>query len=357
MFNSLFGSKAATPAATSTAAVPAETKEAEQGHAASKDLKNLVAFFAPKKFLNPKLHDKAHGNLGKAVDLSRKTSQRTAMVELGLIVNLSKTLLTCVDKDTELEHDLQWVVACADKDTPSPYSPLPQRKPSPLGLQCNERQGRWGRGTRKGVCKQGLCRRGVRERMLACSRVVYVWSAVLCCALLCSGLLCSALLCFALLCSAVLKPWNSTRQARTPVAALLPAHERCTRTRPSLRSSSCARLTPPPPPPPAVSYQDFMKAEEKSMKAEAKKERLAMKKLERNMAKLGKLKEIKDTDLEARVREAAAQITIVDPGVYEDVDEMRTELENRGERTTGHKLALKRRLKKLVKEEEEKRRV
>ena len=75
-----------------------------------------------------------------------------------------------------------------------------------------------------------------------------------------------------------------------------------------------------------------MRAEETQIKADEKKDRQAMKKLERNIKKLEKLKVVKEVEVRALVE--TMEITIIEPGVYDDIQEMRTELENRGERTT-----------------------
>ena len=53
---------------------------------------------------------------------------------------------------------------------------------------------------------------------------------------------------------------------------------------------------------------------------------------EKHVKMLDKLLEVKESDVRARVD--AEEIEIVDPSVYDDIDEMRAELENRGERTT-----------------------
>ena len=84
-----------------------EANQGERQTNASKELKNLIASFAPAKFLNPKLEKKTAKCVKDALERARNSSERSSLVSQGLIENVSKTLLVSIENAKEIEHEMQ----------------------------------------------------------------------------------------------------------------------------------------------------------------------------------------------------------------------------------------------------------
>ena len=90
-----------------TAPVVGEVNRGEHQTRASNELKNLIASFAPAKFLNPKLKKKNAKYVKDALERARKMGERSALASQGLIENVSKTLLVSIENAKEIEHETQ----------------------------------------------------------------------------------------------------------------------------------------------------------------------------------------------------------------------------------------------------------